>query len=226
MASKYDFNHISLMWRPARGHRRIQVGTLSVSRSDNSLTFAYNDDGVREARKVDASFCGFPGLPLENRHFSSQQVKEVFFGRLINGTRNDAGDFYDFWLVDKKRLDDPLYILAQTQGLSFLDMFEFVPGYFSSHRHSFITDVAGLSKSKFDLEKLRIGDSIGFEREPDNEHDRYAVSVNFGGETIGYIKKGHNIVVNRKNTKGIRLTVWSLTTLKGFEKLYLRVDIN
>lgn len=225
MAAKYDFNKISLMWRPAKGIRRIQIGMLSVSKDGETINFTYNQEGVSEAKKLDANFCGFPGLPLESSSYCGQQVKEVFFGRLINNARNDADDFYDFWLVDKKRLDDSLYILAQTQGLSFLDMFEFVPQYFSSHKPSFITDIAGLSKSEYDLTKLKVGDTLDFTKETNNTFDRNAVYVSFNGEKIGYIKRGHNSIFSRKNTSGIKLSVWSVTSLSGFEKLYVRIDI-
>lgn len=227
MALKYDFTRIALMWRPEKGHRRICIGYITIPKNGNDIRFEYSDSGVTEAQKVDSNFNGYPGLPLNNNNkFSPLQISEVFFGRLINQSRNDADDFYDFWLVDKERVGDSLYVLAQTQGLSFTDMFEFVPQYFSSHKPSFITDIAGLSKSDFDLSKLSIGDLLEFTRETNNSFDPNAVYVSFKGEKIGYIKKGHNSVFNRKNTSRIKLTVWSYTNLAGFEKLYVRVDIN
>lgn len=225
MATKYDFTRIALMWRPEKGHRRICVGMLSVPKNGEGLTFAYNDKGVNDAKVIDSNFDGFPGLPLTSSTFSSAQISEVFFGRLINNTRNDVEDFYDFWLVDKTKTEDPLYILAQTQGLSASDMFEFVPQYFQSHRPSFITDIAGISKYDFDLSKLAEGDILTFTLEKDNKFDPNAVYVSFNGKKIGYIKKGHNTVFNRKNTKGIKVSVWSVTNVPGYEKLYARVDI-
>lgn len=224
MATKYDFTRIALMWRPEKGQRRICVGMLLVPKDGNGLTFEYSESGVKEAKQVDTNFSGYPGLPLIAKN-SSTQVAEVFFGRLINKSRNDAVDFYDFWLVDKSKIDDPLYILAQTQGLSASDMFEFVPQYFQSHRLSFITDIAGISKYEFDLSTLNVGDELTFTLERDNPYDNNAVYVSHNGKKIGYIKKGHNTVFNRKNNKGIRVTVWSITNLPGFEKLYARVDI-
>lgn len=225
MATKYDFTRIALMWRPKKGYRRICIGMLSVPRNGESLTFAYNDKGVEEAKAIDPSFIGYPGLPLANSSLASAQISEVFFGRLINNTRNDVSDFYDFWLVDKSKTDDPLYILAQTQGLSASDMFEFVPQYFQSHKPSFITDIAGISKYDFDLSHLSVGDILTFTQEKDNKFDPNAVFVSFNGHKIGYIKKGHNTVFNRKNTKGIKVSVWSITNIPGYEKLYVRVDI-
>lgn len=225
MANKYDFTRVALMWRPGKGHRRICVGYIFVPKNGAGIRFSYLDEGVTEAKNADPNFCGYPGLPLEYKQFSSLQVSEVFFGRLINNSRNDANDFYDFWLVDKNRVQDSLYVLAQTQGLSFTDMFEFVPQYFSSHKPSFITDVAGLSKINFNLSQLSLGDELSFKKEPNNPADPNAVMVCYKGEKIGYIKKGHNSIFKRKNTSGIKLTVWSYTDLPGFEKLYLRVDI-
>lgn len=225
MATKYDFTRIALMWRSGRGQRRICIGYITVPKNGDGLSFEYSEKGVSDAKKVDANFMGYPGLPIGNNSFSSLQISEVFFGRLINNSRNDVNEFYDFWLVNKERINDPLYILAQTQGLSFSDMFEFVPQYYSSHKPSFITDIAGLSNSDFDLSSLSIGDSLDFTRETDNEYDSNAVYVSFKGKKIGYIKKGHNSIFNRKNTKGIKLSVWSFTDLPGFEKLYVRIDI-
>ena len=226
MALKYDFNRIALMWRPEKGQRRICIGYITIPKNGNGLRFEYFDRGVEDAKKVDSNFNGYPGLPLNaDKQFSSLQVSEVFFGRLINQSRNDADDFYDFWLVDRSRVGDSLYVLAQTQGLSFTDMFEFVPQYFSSHKPSFITDIAGLSKIDFDLARLSVGDTLEFTRETNNSFDSNAVIVSYKGEKIGYIKKGHNSVFNRKNTSGIKLSVWSYTDLPGFEKLYVRVDI-
>lgn len=226
MALKYDFNRIALMWRPGKGQRRICVGYISIPKSGEGLRFEYDDDGIKLAKLADANFNGYPGLPLNcNNQFSSLQISEVFFGRLINNNRNDVNDFYDFWLVDKKRVNDSLYVLAQTQGLSLSDMFEFVPQYFGSHKPSFITDIAGLSNSEFDLSTLSIGDILDFTKEVENKFDSNAVYVSFKGKKIGYIKKGHNSIFNKKNTRGIKLSVWSFTDLPGFEKLYVRVDI-
>lgn len=225
MPSKYDFNHIALMWRPGPGHRRICVGNITVPKNGDGIRFNYNEEGIADAQKIDPNFCGYPGLPLHSKHFSSLQVSEVFFGRLINNSRNDVNDFYDFWLVDKNRIQDSLYVLAQTQGLSPTDTFEFVPIYFSSHKTSFITDIAGLSKINFDLSKLSIGDVISFKKEEDNPADANAILVCFNGENIGYIKQGHNKVFQRKNYRKIKLKVWGIVTIPGYEKLYVRVDI-
>lgn len=225
MATKYDFTRIALMWRPEKGHRRICIGILSVPKNGERLTFEYNDKGVAEAKAIDPNFEGYPGLPLTATNLSSSQISEVFFGRLINNTRNDVEDFYDFWLVDRSKTEDPLYILAQTQGLSASDMFEFIPQYFQSHKPSFITDIAGISKYNFDLTQLSVGDILTFTQEKNNTFDPNAVYLSFNGNKIGYIKKGHNTVFNRKNTKGIKVSVWSVTNVPGYEKLYARVDI-
>lgn len=226
MPNLYDFNRIAVMWRPAKGHRRICIGTVQVPRNGVGLKFEYDSNGIAEAQKVDPDFSGLPGLPMSGTSFPSDILAEVIFGRLINNARNDVGEFYDFWLVDRNRSSDQLYILAQTQGFSFSDMFEFVPQYFTSHKHSFITDIAGLSRYGFDLTTLKRGDKIDFTLERDNKFDPNAVYVSKNGAKIGYIKKGHNTIFNRKNTKSIKLSVWNTTTIEGYEQLYLRVDIH
>ena len=113
MALKYDFNRIALMWRPEKGQRRICVGYITIAKNSDDIRFEYLDSGMAEAKKVDSNFSGYPGLSIDdNKQFSSLQVSEVFFGRLINQSRNDADDFYDFWLVDKSRVEDSLYVLS------------------------------------------------------------------------------------------------------------------
>ena len=225
MANKYDFRKISVMWRQARGHSRICIGTIHVSKDGKSLSFQYSHEGIEEAKAIDPNFYGYPGLPITSNNFPSEQVAEVFLGRLIDSSRKDVDDFYNFWLVDRNKVDDKIYILAQTQGLSITDMFEFVPQYYISHKPSFITDVAGLSRIPFDLTKLKVGDRLSFYLEKNNPKDSDAVVITFKGEKIGYIKKGHNAVFHCKSSNRITLTVWNVITMEGFEKLYLKIDL-
>lgn len=224
--TKYNFSTIALMWRPSSGERRIHIGTISVDKRTEQISFCYNNDGVRKAKEISSNFQGYPGLPLNDITFSSELLKEVFFRRLIDINRNDANDFLDFWLVDKNRLTDPIYLLAQTQGLSFSDMFEFVPKYYVSHNSSFITDIAGLSKTNFDIANLSKGQILNFKKEPENIYDTGAVYVCYNGIKIGYIKQGHNSIFARKNPKNITLTIWEIVNFPNNKKLYIRVDIH
>lgn len=225
MANRYDFTRISLMWRISKGHRRICIGEIIVPRSGHGISFKYFEQGIIDAKKEDPSFCGYPGIPIKTNEITSEQLEEVFFNRLINNSRNDTMDFYDFWLVDKSKIEDKLYVLAQTQGLSIGDTFEFVPHFFCSHKPSFITDIAGLSHSQFELSSLKKGDKLTFVRETDNPHDKNAVYVSLNSIKIGYIKQGHNMVFNKKNSKKIKVSVWNVIAVPGFEKLYVRIDI-
>ncbi len=223
--AKYEFNSITLMWRPGKGSRRITIGTLTKSKTSGELGFQYSTEGINEARKIDKQFSGYPGLPIETDHFDSSLLEEVFFSRLINTERNDARQLLDFWLVDPSRYTDKYYLLAQTQGLSFSDTFEFVPRYFKSHKNSFITDVAGLSRIPFDITTLHIGEKLQFTLEPDNEYDSNAVYLSSNGKKIGYIKKGHNSVFNRSNIFKINVIVWSVVSIGEINKLYVKIDI-
>lgn len=223
--AKYEFNSITLMWRSGKGSRRIAIGSLSKDKVNGALKFEYSQDGINEAKKIDSHFAGYPGLPIDSSNFESSLLEEIFFSRLINTERNDARQLLDFWLVDPLRYSDKYYLLAQTQGLSFSDTFEFVPRYFKSHKNSFITDIAGLSRIPYDLSKLHIGDKLQFILEPENEYDPNAVYVSHNMEKIGYIKQGHNTVFNRTNILKIKLTVWSIVSIGDINKLYVRVDI-
>lgn len=213
------------MWRPGKGSRRIAIGSLSKNKTTGNLSFSYIEDGIAEAKSTDNLFNGYPGLPIEMTEYAPSLLEEVFFSRLINTERNDAKILLDFWLVDPSRYSDKYYLLAQTQGLSFADTFEFVPQFFRSHRNSFITDLAGLSKIPFDLSVLKIGDSLDFVREPENPYDPNAVYISHNKQKIGYIKKGHNVVFNRNNLSGIHVFVWSIVSIGDSRKLYVKVEI-
>ena len=223
--AKYEFNSITLVWRPGKGRRRISIGTLTKSKKTGELNFQYIQKGEDEARKVDSQFSGYPGLPISSASFESSLLEEVFFSRLINTERNDAKQLLDFWLVDPARYSDKYYLLAQTQGLSFSDTFEFVPRYFKSHKNSFVTDVAGLSQIPFDLSILKVGEKLQFVLEPDNAYDSNAVYLSFNGQKIGYIKKGHNSVFNRTNLFKINVIVWKVVSVGDLNKLYVKIDI-
>ena len=221
---KYPFKYIMLMWRPRNGERRIKIGVISVSK-EGALAFSYDSVGVAKAKEQDATFDGYPGLPIVDVAYTdSDFLKSIFFRRLINLERADRDDLLSFWLLNDESASDGIMLLAFTQGMNMSDMFEFVPQFYSSHKTPFITDIAALSKTNFDLSQLSVGEILKFEPDVNNPVDKYAVKVLKGSSLVGYIKQGHNLVFAKKSSKSIRLSVHKIVNIPPYKKLYVKVS--
>lgn len=220
---KYGFNKISVMWRPSPGSRRIHIGTITVPNSNKPISFKYRKPGVQKAIEIDKTFAGLPGLPIDEEGFSPEIIKAIIRSRLIDFERPDAKDFMDFWLIEPEKVNDPIYVVAQTQGITFNDMFEFVPQYLDGHNFPVISDVAGLSHYKIDLSKISVKDNLKVMPEPNNKYDSQAVALYWGNELVGYIKKGHSGMVFRHPEK-YQVTVWDKNDFPGLKKLYIKID--
>jgi hypothetical protein len=168
-----------------------------------------------------SGFNGYAGLSLfKTRH---ADVLSLFSKRLIDTNRSDAHFLLDFWEVDPEYRNNKLYILAVTQGITYSDNFEFIAVYEYEPGLNFITDIAGIRYTGFDLSKLSVGDELCYEREKGNPHDKYAVRTLFGGEEIGYIKKGHNEVFQKDSDGKIRLKVKDVRSADENSQLFVRV---
>lgn len=221
---KYPFRKISVMWRSSRGESRVSIGHITVSGNGN-ISFLYDKEGLQEAKRKSPEFSGYPGIPFsESPIEDSDYLKSLFALRLINLEREDRKELLDFWLLDDNLASDPIMLLAMTQGMSMSDMFEFVPSFQreSKNKQAFITDIAGLTITKYDISALKSGDRLQFEKEPDNIKDPFAIIVLYDGNPIGWIKRGHNYLFKgRKN--GIKLTVHKVVNNAVYPKLYVKV---
>jgi hypothetical protein len=212
------------MWRPRNGERRIKIGIISVSK-EGAFSFTYDSEGVAKAKAQDPNFNGYPGLPVNDGSYSdSNFLKSIFFRRLINLERADRDDLLSFWLLNDENASDGIMLLAFTQGMNMSDMFEFVPQFYSSHKIPFITDIAALSKTNFDLSLLKTGEKLKFVHDVNNPVDKFAIKVFKGTELIGYIKHGHNQVFAKKSSQNITLTVHKIVNIPPYKKLYVRVS--
>jgi hypothetical protein len=176
------------------------IGEITVQ--DDDVDFKYLQDGVNQARRD--GFMGYPGLSIEIKEHKN--VLNLFSKRLINTERSDAKELLRFWGVQDKDIENKLYLLAMTQGMSQNDNFEFLACFKLQDNLSFITDIAGLSHSKFDISRLKKGDKLTFERE-NLKQDKNAVKLLFREDLVGYIKKGHNEVFVDDNAGNLELVV-------------------
>lgn len=221
---KYPFRKISVMWRSSRGESRITIGHITVSGNGN-ISFLYDKEGFQEARQKSSKFSGYPGIPYSEFPLEDcEYLKSLFALRLINLEREDRKELLDFWLLDDTLASDSIMLLAMTQGMSMSDMFEFVPSFQreSKNRRAFITDIAGLTITKYNISSLKPGDKLQFEKQPDNVKDPFAVTVSYDGQTIGWIKRGHNYLF-KGSKSGIKLVVHKVVNNVLYAKLYVKV---
>jgi hypothetical protein len=214
-----EFSKIYLAWRPGRGERRIFVGEISKNGGD--VSFKYLREGLHKARRE--GFDGYPGLSDDK--MKHENTLSLFAKRIINTERSDAQDLLDFWEVEPQCKNDKFYILAMTQGLKQTDNFEFVAVFEYVEKLNFVTDIAGIRYSNFDLSKLKAGDMLYYEREPDNEYDKFAVKTIFKQEVIGYIKQGHNEVFEKDVENKIKIEVKDIRNIDSDKQLFVRVYI-
>lgn len=201
-----EIGHIYLSWRQGLGKRRHLVGVLKRSATDG-ITFAYLASGVNEAKKE--GFTPYTEFPDIERTYTDN-VLEIFGQRITKSERADISDFLDFWEIDAKYKDDKFYLLAHTQGLNPTDNFEFLADYNPSPSLRFLTDLASLSVQKLPAGSLKHGDTLTFELEPANPHDKYAVKVLCKGIEVGYIKKIHCRVFHKHGADKLKLSVKSV----------------
>ena len=194
--------NIHVIWRGGKGRRRIVVGIIKRNAS-NGVTFNYIENGVEEAYKE--GYTPDEAFPDTSRVYF-ENVLNVFSQRLMQIGRHDVDDFYDFWKVDKGRLNDFYYMLSYTQGILPTDSLEFLADFNPVKGLSFVTEIAGLSTTKIPSEKLSVGDILRYEIELGNPVDKNAVKLLKGDLNLGYVKMIHcRTFVNSKKELSVKV---------------------
>lgn len=183
--------NIYLTWRKGKGDRRIVIGVIRRN-STQGVRFEYLQEGVKEAQKK--GFSKYEGFPDTSKKYT-KNVIQIFGQRLMQSDRNDIADFYKFWFIKDECKDDDYYMLAYTQGILPTDNYEFLADFNPVKGLEFVTEIAGLSKTKIAPNKIEKGDILRYEKEkPVNSYDKFAVKVFKDDLFLGYIKTIHNRV--------------------------------
>lgn len=214
-----SIGNIYLTWRKGKGERRISIGVIKRNKTLGTR-FHYLKEGVKEAQKF--GFSIYEGFPDTSTTYSNNVI-EIFGQRIMRSERNDIKDFYDFWLIDKRHLNDVYYMLAHTQGILPTDNYEFLAEFNSSKDLKFITEISGLSKSKISSDALRKGDILTYKKEPKNSYDKFAVKVYKDKLCLGYIKIIHNHIFHR-SSKTFKISVQHIEKNGVLKRVFLRVE--
>lgn len=191
-----------MIWRAGRSHSRIIVGIIKSNAS--VTTFRYIKDGVNIAKEE--GFTCYPDFPDLSKIYDTN-ILRILSQRLNNADRTDIAEYYDFWEISPKEKHDVLYILAHTGGLLPTDNFEFLADFYGVKGLSLVTELTGLSENPISNDTIKEGDVLKWKREPTNKYDIDAVVVYKGEQKLGYIKKIHNRIFNKKGSSRLKITV-------------------
>ena len=214
-----EIGHIYLSWRRGQGERRHIVGVLKKN-ATQGVRFAYLLKGVDSAKQE--GFTPYPEFPEIGREYTDN-VEEIFGQRITKSERSDISDFLDFWEIDTKYKDQKFYLLAHTQGLNPTDNFEFLADYNPTKSLRFLTDLASLSARKLPAGSIEKGDTLTYQLEADNQHDKEAVKVFKGDIFVGYIKKVHNKVFHKSGAGKFKLTVKAIEQNGIIKRVFVKV---
>ncbi|MBE7660956.1 hypothetical protein [Tenacibaculum finnmarkense] len=186
--------NIFLVWRKGPGARRITVGKIKQN-SSHGTRFEYIQENIEKA--IEEGFIPYTGFPKTDKKYN-ENVIEIFSQRLSKAERNDLSDFYTFWRVNPLKKTDAYYMLSQTQGLLPIDNFEFLTNFNPKKGLNFVTEIAGLTKTKIPSENVSVGDSLSFKLDTTNSFDKFAVKLYKNNQLIGYVKLIHSIVFHKR----------------------------
>ncbi len=215
-----EFGHIFLSWRQGSGHRRHIVGVLKKAAS-KGVSFQYLQENIEKAREQ--GFVPYTEFP-EIEKIYTENVLETFSSRLTKPERTDISDFYKFWEIAEKNKDDKFYLLAKTQGFLPTDNFEFLADYHPVNELNFLTDLAGVSHLKLPNDSITVDDELTFTKETSNENDPFAIKVLKDDKDIGYIKKVHAKVFNKKNGEDLKIKVKSIDKNGVIKRVFVKVS--
>lgn len=217
---KDGIGHIFLAWRKGPGCSRIIIGVIKRT-STKGISFRYIKEGLALAR-IDG-FVTYPDFPDENRIYT-EHVLDIFGQRLNKSEREDIYKYYRYWDINPEKKDDKYYLLAHTQGMLPTDNFELLADYSPIEGLSFTSELSNLTRLQLPADTLEEGDVLRWERERNNDHDKYAVMV-FKGETfVGRVKRIHSHVFYKKHSNKLRITVKSINRNGHLNRAFIKIS--
>lgn len=215
----YLFGYLYLSWRKGSGYGRHIVGVIKFKKND-AATFSYIKNNV-ELAKADG-FIPYTEFPDTEKTYTDN-VLDIFSQRLINLERNDIGNFLKFWEIPPIKAADKIYLLAHTQAWLPTDNFEILADFNPSRKLCFVTDLAALSITKIQSDKLAVGDLLSFKKCP-MDIDQYAVEIYKDDIKIGYIKKIHNRVFYKTGGDSLYVKVKAIEKNGVLRKVFLKIS--
>lgn len=217
------FNSIFLAWRSNINNQRHIVGVIKKNKDNNSFYFKYLITPQKALQIGVIPYTAFPDLDK----IYTENVLNIFGLRLTRSERKDIQKYYDFWEISPEYKNDKWYLLACTQGMRATDNFEFLANYNPTKKLSFISEICGHSLYTVPpetVETLVEGDLLRWERDPNNQHDKYAVKVFKENTFLGFVKKIHSKVFYKKgNNDLLKIQVKSIDKNGRLNRVFIKI---
>ncbi len=113
--------------------------------------------------------------------------------------------------------------MSYTQAWLPTDNFEILADFNPSENLCFVTDLAGLSKTKIQSDQVEIGDILHFKK-VSIESDSKAVQIFKGTLMLGYIKKIHNRVFYKNRSENFTIKVKSIEENGILKRVFLKIS--
>jgi hypothetical protein len=216
-------NHYELLKRLLPEYKDTIVETI------NKCVGFYNEPFISEiVNKIDTNLpeelmaykLPYEGFPDVNKVYS-ENVLRIFGQRIMRTDRHDIDDFFDFWQINKKFRDDPLYMLAYTQGMLPTDNYEFLASFNPVKDLSFVSEISGLSRNEIAPGTVKVGDLLTVIKEPLNKQDDKAVKLFKGDIDLGYVKTVHSRVFYK--APNLKVTVRKVEQNGKINRIFIKV---
>lgn len=196
----HDF--LYLVWKDPRERRNYIIGKLTRK---EKYEFEYCGD-YKEAKKA-----GWEHLQAfhDEKEYVSDTLFAVFEARLPDPKRRDIDEILRKYNLQEY---DGFELLRKSTGRLPIDTYEFIDPIFPEEetveREFFIVGVRHYAKCKGEdcasFNQVEVGTELNLKREPDNQHDKYAVCVTTcDGAKIGYIPRYYSESIFDRLKKGM-----------------------
>lgn len=187
-------NRLLLVWQSLGGEgeerlRRIVGELLRKNVNDSDVVFRYLRNTLDFELARQNGFLGYPAFKLKKEAIC-YGVLETFLRRLPPRGRLDFEDYLEnFRILPDMEISD-FSLLGYSEAKLPGDGFSIInPLDEARPPFEFLTEISGFRYFEGMKLDLKVGDPVGFEEEPDNRIDPFAVRVMVGKNKIGYINK-------------------------------------
>ena len=192
-------DYLYLMWKEPQKRLRHRVGIL---KKNDKYEFRYTDN-IKDC--IDKGFDLLVSFPDINKKYISDKLFPEFLSRIPGPTRIDIKEILEKYGLEEY---DAFELLKRSGAKTSLDMLEFIDPILNLKSKNITREfyIAGTRHycTRFNEDKINIGDAVVLSQEPTNEYDKYAIKMKINNIFVGYIPIYYSEIVfkylNRKDT--------------------------
>lgn len=199
----FKSDYLYLIWKNPQNRSRYKVGTL---KKNSRYEFKYSDN-IQEC--IEHGFDLLVSFPDIKKNYISNKLFPEFLSRIPGPTRVDINE-----ILQKYNLEtyDAFELIKRSGAKTSLDTLEFIDPILNLKDNNIIREfyIAGTRHycTKEIEEKIKIGDTVVLEPEPNNEYDTNAIKMLINNIFVGYVPNYYSQIItqhlyDKKNNKYI-----------------------